>query len=318
MSLPLGNFVPGLATIGTKPFPDDPKLFNTLFGTGFRVEFVGQGYGMHHTLQAAVDAVNAWAVPPAVQNRAVIFVTHGYYELAAAVTIPANTTLVGVSKGAVQFHAASTGLFVCGGDNVFLENFLIEGAAVPAAAAIDCNGKNGAHVRNVDMLNNGGTCQQLFLVQSGTAWKTLFIERCVVDSYRTSDYAIKISNTSGAARFVDVEINDLFLDVWHLTALGGGVILSGVQDVRFKSCKIRGGNSSGTSSSYFTGVYLRANGATGTSWMTAHACVTEGFHGVAAGVGVYGEANTDYLLTNCDALGSLTAGTRTLRNSSVT
>ena len=208
-------------------------------------------------------------------------------------------------------------MFTAGGDNVWWQDFLVEGSAT-TNAAFNMNNHIGLHVRNVDMLNNEGANTQRFIYQSGATWTTMFVEHCVIDSYKSSDYVFYLANTSGAARYVDVEINDVFCDSFHLTNYGGGFILRACQDVRFKDSKIRGGNNAGGSSSYQTGVRIELNGATGTAWMEVFTTYFNGIHGTTGQVAIYGTTGTDYLLANSYAPGALADGTRTVSNSAIT
>lgn len=271
---------------------------------------VGKSPGMYATVADAVAAINAFAVAPSASGRYAIMVWPGFYASTAPVTIPSFVGVVGLSKGLVQFSNATTNIFTCS-DNTWFENFLVEGAANAAIYAFEGNNASGVHVRNVDMLNNGGTATQGFIHQTGATWHTWFVERSVQDSFRASGYVNYFANTAGgAARQLDVEINDVFCDTYHLTGYGGGFELISAHDIRFRNCKIRGGDQAG-GSTHQTGIRHEAGTATGTKNIEIFASY------LAGGVPIYGEAGTDYTLMNSDAVGSLTAGTRTMRNSSV-
>lgn len=117
---------------------------------------------------------------------------------------------------------------------------------------------------------------------------------------------IALQNTSGSAsRFVDTIINNIFLDSFFLTDFATNIQVRNCSDVRIRNSTIRG------AATFHTGVRVERSGATGTS--TAH--IRHSY--LEGGVPVFGEASTNYFLLNTDAVGSLTSGTRTLRNSSV-
>ena len=269
-----------------------------------RVYHVGQYSGMYASVGAAVTAINAASPAPSATNRVVILVWPGKYTPSSTTTIPVYVGVVGVNKGLVQFQNDTTDLFTLSGNN-WLENFLVEGSATSTVYAINCNNSSRCHVRNVDMLNNGGASRQKFLKQSGSTWATLFIEHCIIDYYATSGYAILLENTSGAARYVDTEINDLFSDAYHLTNYGGSVQARGCQDIRVRGSQIRG------QATYNTGVRVELNSVSGTPWVEFRNSFLSG------GVPIYNEASTNVILRNVSAEGSLFDGTADIRASQI-
>lgn len=277
---------------------------------GARVFHVGQGTGMYASIQDAVTAILAGTVPTST-NRAVIMLWPGKYDMTAKVTIPAYTGVKGVSKGLVQLYNNTTDMFQCS-DHTWFEDFLIEGAATASLYAFDCNNAQGVHVRRVDMLNNGGTARQKFLKQVGSTWTVLFIEDCIVDYRAISDYAVLLQNSSGAARFCDVNVNDVFFDAYGLTTYGGSFLVRACQDVRFKRSTIRG------AATWNTGIRLEKYGATGTPSIEVKHCDMANVQNSAGGVSIYNESGTTVYLTNSDCPGSSFAGTVVNRNSNVT
>jgi hypothetical protein len=268
-----------------------------------RVFNVGQGPGMYPSVQAAIDVLNA-TIPATFDNRAAIMVWPGKYFTSAPVVVPQWTGVKGISKGLTQFQNDTTDMFVCSGNNWF-EDFLIEGSANPAIWAFQGNNANSIHIRNVDMLHNGFISQQGFLRQVGATWAILFCEHCIIDSYKLTSYTNFLHNTAAAARFCDVVYDDIFFDTFHLTSSGGSFLLRGVQDVRIRNSTVRG------VAVHTTGARLEKGGVTGTPDLSIRHSY------FAGGVPVFGEAGTHYNLINADAVGALTSGTRTLRNSSV-
>jgi len=269
-----------------------------------RVYHVGQFGGMYASVAAAVTAINAASPAPSATNRVVILVWPGKYTSSSSVTIPAYVGVVGVNKGLVQFQNDTTDMFTLSGDN-WLDGFLVEGSATSTVYAINCNNSSRCHVRNVDMLNNGGASRQKFLKQSGSTWATLFIEHCIIDYYATSGYAILLENTSGAARYVDTEINDLFSDAYQLTGYGGSVQARGCQDIRVRGSQIRG------QATYNTGVRVELNSVSGTPWVEFRNSF------LAGGVPIYNEASTNVILRNVSAEGALFDGAADIRASQV-
>ena len=262
---------------------------------------VGKSGADFETVQEAIDKINSLGTVSA-SNRHQILVHPGKYITTATLTLPAWCTLKGASKGAVQFQNDTTDLFTCSGNN-FFEDFLIEGGTLSTTYAFECNNTSGIHIRNVDMLNNGGTSTQKFLNQSGATWSVLFIERCVIDYYFTSGYAISLTNSGAAARFCDVIINDLFLDSYQLTGFGGGIRVQGCQDVRVKRSTIRG------AATWNTGIRLNLNGVTGTPRVKVFNSDLEG------GIALFNEAGTEFILGAVVTDGSESfSGTKTIRS----
>lgn len=274
-------------------------------GVSARVFNVGQDSNMYSSVQSAVDAILDDDNAPSATNRAIIKVWPGKYISSEVIIIPSWVGVQGVSKGLVQFQNDTTDLFRCSGNNWF-EDFLVEGSSNSSVYAFDGYNSNAIHIRRVDMLHNGGTSRQKFLKQVGSTWSILFIEDCIIDMYATSGYAVFLHNTGAAARFCDTIINNVFFDAFHLTGFGGSFQIRGCQDVRIRNSTIRG------VAVWNTGVRVELGGVTGTPRVDIRHCYLEG------GVPVYGESGTNYLLINTDAIGALTDGTRTLRNSSVT
>lgn len=274
-----------------------------------RVYHVGKDAGMFATIQAAIDAMLATSVPT-INDRAVIQIWPGRYDMTARVTVPSWTGIKGVSKGLVQLYNNTTDMFRCS-SNVWFEDFLIEGAPTATLWAFDCNNANAVHIRRVDMLNNGGAARQKFLTQVGATWIVMFIEDCIIDYRATSDYAVLLQNTSGAARFCDVNINDVFFDAYGLTAFGGSFLVRACQDVRFKRSTIRG------AATWNTGIRLERTGATGTPSIEVKHCDMANVANTPGGVSIFNEAGTTVFLTNSDCPASSFAGTVVNRNSNV-
>lgn len=269
-----------------------------------RVYHVGQGANMYATIGAAITAINAASPAPSSTNRVVVMVWPGKYTMTSTVTVPAYVGIKGVSKGLVQFQNNTTDMFTCSGNNWF-EDFLVEGGTLSSVYAFNCNNADKIHLRRVDMLNNGGASVQKFLKQTGTTWKALFIEDCIVDYYATSGYAVFLDNTGSAARYCDTIINNVFFDAYQLTGYGGSFQLQGVQDVRFRNSTIRG------AATYNTGIRHELGGVTGTPEIHVRHCFLEG------GVPIYSESGTQIWLRNTVALGALFDGSVGARNSSV-
>jgi hypothetical protein len=270
-----------------------------------RVVAVGKADWMYQTIQEGVTA--AAALSPSASSRAVVWINPGYYDMTEGVDVSQYIEIRGVSKHVVQLHNATTDMFRVTGPSVFFNDFLIEGAAAPSLYVFNGNNQDRMHVRNVDMLMNSGASTQKFLKQVGSTWTNMFIEHCVIDSYTTSSYLVLLTNSSGAARMVDCQLNDVSIDTYHLTNYGGGVLIRDCQDVRIGNCReIRG------QATYHTGVRIeRQVGTTGTPRVDIRHSYLYG------GVPVYGAANTDYWLVNTEAVGAATAGTRTVHNSTV-
>jgi hypothetical protein len=273
------------------------------------VYHVGKASGMYASVQAAITAIEAGPALSSTQ-RAVIMVWPGKYTHTAVVTVPAYVGIVGVCKGLVQFRNDTTNLFKCSGSNWF-EDFLVEGSATSSLYAFDCDNKGAIHVRRVDMLNNGGTARQKFLKQVGATWSVMFIEDCVVDFRGTSDYAVLLQNDSGAARVVDVNINDVFFDAYGLTTFGGSFLLRGVRDVRIKRSTIRG------IATHNTGIRLEKFGVTGTPTVEVRQCDMANLENAAGGVSIFNESGTTVYLSNTDAPASSFSGSVSNRQSNV-
>jgi hypothetical protein len=271
---------------------------------------VGLLSGMFPSVQAAVDAIND-KDPPSVNRRSIVYVWPGKYVTSSVITVPQFVGIKGLSKGLVQFQNNSTDLFKCSEDT-FFEDFLVEGSPNASLYAFDGNNANAVHVRNVDMLRNvGDVSRQKFLKQSGATWRILFIEHCIIDYRALNDYAVLLENTSGAARFVDANINDVFFDAYNLTNFGGSFLLRGVQDVRIKRSTIRG------SATWNTGIRLERFGVTGTPSVEVRQCDMAGPQNAASGVSIFNEAGTAVYISNSDAPASVFSGTVVNRNSFV-
>ena len=305
-SIPLYSAVCGSSTV-TSYTDKRAYAFSAAAGSATdwasgRVYHVGQAPWMYASISAAVTAINAASPAPSTTNRVVILVHPGKYTTSSAITVPSYVGIKGVSKGLVQFQNDTTDLFICSGSNWF-EDFLVEGSATTTVYAFDGNNKDRLHFRRVDMLNNGGAARQKFLKQSGTTWKTMFIEDCILDFYGTSGYSITLTNSGAAARFCDVEINNCFFDAYQLTSAGGSIQLKGVQDVRVKDSRIRG------AASYNNSIRLELNGVTGTPDVTVS-------HSYCTGnVPIYCESGTQVYCRNVAAFGSQFDGALSARDS---
>lgn len=278
-------------------------LVDALYQPFARVWCVGSETWMYSTIADAITAINADPTPPAACNRAMVLIFPGYYTMKTKITVPQWVQIKGVSKRMVQLYNNTTDMFRVS-DNTWFSDFLIEGAPTTTIAAFDGNGASGVRIARVDMLRNGGNNKQRFIWQSGANWKTLLIEDCIIDWYGTGGYVNLLVNTSGAARAVDVMFNNVFFDAFQLTTWGHNIGVRACKDVRIRNSTIRGNGG------WHTGVRVENRGIAGSVCHVRHSYL-EG------GVPVYGEANTHYNLINSDAIGALTAGTRTLRNSSV-
>ena len=268
-----------------------------------RVWCVGGEDWMCSSIGAAVTGINADPVPPAAGARVMILIFPGYYAMTSEITVPSWVHVKGVSKRAVQLYNNTTDMFKVSGYNWF-SDFLIEGAPTTTLAAFDGDDKSNVRIARVDMLKNAGNNKQRFIWQSGANWETWLIEDCIIDWYGTGGYVNLLANTSGAARAVDVVFNNVFFDAFQLTTWGHNIGVRACKDVRIRNSTIRGNGG------WHTGVRVENGGIAGSVCHVRHSYL-EG------GVPVFGEANTHYNLINSDAIGALTAGTRTLRNSSV-
>jgi hypothetical protein len=288
----------------TIPDPINPYGQVNVYNVGFTE-------GMYPNVPSAIAAINA-GVPPSVNNRSMVYVWPGKYVTSSVITVPQFVGIKGLSKGLVQFQNDSTDLFKCSGDT-FFEDFLVEGSPNASLYAFDGNNANAVHVRNVDMLRNvGDVSRQKFLKQSGATWEILFIEHCIIDYRALNDYAVLLENTSGAARFVDTNINDVFFDAFNLTNFGGSFLLRGVQDVRIKRSTIRG------AATWNTGIRLERFGVTGTPSVEVRQCDMAGPQNAAGGVSIFNEAGTAAYVSNTDAPNSIFSGASVVRNSFVT
>jgi len=277
-----------------------PVTIKNGYSTDARIFSVGQDSSMFPSVQAAISAINSDPVPPAAGNRVVILVWPGYYASTSVCTLPAFVGVQGINKGLVEFFNSTSDIFKFTHDN-WVHDILIEGSANPNIYAFNGNNASRCHIRNVDMLSNGGANQQGFLVQSGSTWGTWFLEHVIVDSYRSSSYTCLIKNTGAAARFVDLVLNDVFFDAYHLTGFGGSFELQGCQDIRFKNSTIRGGNQAG-GSSFHTGIRHELGGVSGTPSIAVRHTYVEG------GVAIYTEPGCAISLINSDAAGSIFDG----------
>lgn len=178
--------------------------------------------------QAVTDGIGA--------DRVDIVVHPGLYTETSTIDVPGNVCVRGVSKGVARLINSTTDYFRCTGANTFFEDLLFEGNGAAATWCINANNQNAVHVRRVDLLNNGGTSTQGFITQAGATWAVLFIEDCIVDSYKTTGDVVFLDNTSGTARFVDAIINNVFFDNFF----GGDLIrIEGCQDVRIRNSTLR-------------------------------------------------------------------------------
>lgn len=270
-----------LALIGVVPSPTARE-----FHVGSACEYT--------TIDGAITAINALAPGLDWNHRAIIVLHEAYYEWTTPKTVPGLVTVKGVSKGSVTLYNGTSDMFVSGGPDIYFEDFLVEGSA-STGAVFNLNGKSRQHIRNVDMLGGGGADTQKFITQSGNSWGTLFIEHCVLNSYRTSGYLIELLNTSGTCRYIDTEINDVFSDTYSMSATGGSFLLEAVQDVRFRGCRVRG--TPGTRC-----IYLDRAAAGGTAWMELQgSAFCKGDDVGNAPYAFVSTAGTAVRLANCDA-----------------
>jgi hypothetical protein len=272
-------------------------------GAAGTIFYVGSGPGLYATIDDAITALLA-AYTPSFTNPGCIFIYPGTYTMTTQITVPAWTGIVGVQTDMTNLINDTTNMFLMSGNNWFM-NFCIQGSATAGLYVFDGNNTNGNWITHVNMYNNGGTAKQLWLKMFGSTWRALLIEHCLVDGWNTSDYLIKLRDTSGTTRFCDVDINDIFFDTWHLTNYGGSIEIQGCQDVRIHNSQIRG------SSPKNTGVRLEKYGITGTPHVRISHCYLEG------GVPLYNESGTLMNVYNTDAAGSIFAGSSNVHNSYV-
>jgi hypothetical protein len=291
-----------------------PSFDHTVYVSVSGSDITGQGSfnGPYKTIAYAASTI----VGATTASRYLIQVGPGTYTETSKIAMPSYVGLNGSGKGVTRIVNSTTDMFQCS-TNQWYSNFLVEGSNIANSVFLGSDASR-VHVRDVDFLNNGGANTQPFITQSGSTWATWFVEHCVIDSYRTSGYVMNFINTSGACRFVDVELNDVFCDTFHLTNFGGGALIRACQDIRFKDCKIRGGNNAGGSSSFQTGIRIELFSATGTAWMEVFTTYFNGIRGTTGEVAIYGTVGSDYLLANSYAPGAITDGTRTVSNSAVT
>jgi hypothetical protein len=242
-------------------------------------------------------------------QRATIKLWPGQYVMTSRLDVPGFVSVEGVTnKSTVQLFNDTTDMFRVTGDNTWFSGFIIEGSPNPAVYAFDANNTSGFHLRNLDMLNRNGTSQQKFLKQSGATWHTMFLEHLVIDSYQPDNYCVFLENTSVAGRFVDVEINDVFCDTYHLTNYGGGFLVRGCQDVRFRDSKIRG------SATYQTGIRIEKGVPTGTPLVEVFTTL---FENQSTGVSIYNQASTTVSVYNSQAPNCIFDGGNVVKNSFV-
>lgn len=270
-----------------------------------RIFEVGKAPWMFDGIQEAITYINE-KEPASSANRAQVFIHPGFYRSETPIVVPSFVSIKGADKFSVQLQNDSSDLFFLNGNHTAFFDFLVEGSPTAGLFAFRCNNFSNIHIRNVDMLGQGGIARQLFLHQSGSTWRTFLFEHCILDGFNTSGTLCQFVGTASAAHDVDTHINDCFIDTLHLTGFGGGVQVRGIFEFNVRGSLIRGANA------FQTGVRVeKPGGQSG----TPSCLITNSY--LTAGVPVFGEAGTHYTLTNVDALGSLTSGTRTLRNSSV-
>jgi len=286
--------------------------------TANRIWEVGKASWMYPSVADAVTAINADPSPPTTTNRAIIWVHPGKYTSTTPTVIPAYTGVKGDSKYLVQFQNDVGTLFQAGGSNVFFEDFLVEGSPTAGIYAFDGNNQNAVHIRNVDMLDNGLTARQRFLIQEGATWSILTIDQCVVNYRGLDEFACRLTNSGAAARFVDVWVQYSFFDAFQLTNFGGSFDLRGLQDIRFWYTTIRGTNAPGAASFFNTGIRHRLGGVTGTPTVEIAHGTMSGVLAGSGGVACFGDAGTAIIIDNSLARGAGSSGTLTVRNSFIT
>lgn len=270
-------------------------------GLGFHVRPAGSGSIVTYTtLQAAIDAIDG---TPAYQSDVTILVGPGYYTMTEPVQVPQWVNIIGSGVGATTFLNNTTDMFEPLGSNHFAQ-FSVELSTDKNGWIFDIANASRVHVRDIYALNNAGTAKGGFLRQRGATWTNLAMERILIDYYgvgdAATDYAIFLENTSGAARFVDCWLENVWCDAYQLTAYGGSVLIYNCSDVRFHYCRFRGANT------YNTGVRLeRRSGVTGTPTILMNNCFHDG------AVATYNTANTTIRKFGCRTAGALTDGTVT-------
>ena len=251
---------------------------------------VGDVPNAYATMELALAAASALAVPVSQAHPLTIVVHPGDYSPAAGPwAIPAGLGVVGTDGGLVGFSSADD-IFDIQGDTVFFSDFHVRATHAPTKAIFRCNGHNYINISNVGLWRNGNNIQ-LYLVQSGNAWVQMSLGNCLIDAYG-GGYSCTFTNTSGAARYVDVEISNVFADAWNASSSGGIFQVQGCQDFRIKNSKIRVGSGG-------HGISLEKFGVTGTPWVELFS-VTSILQGASVGELLKTEAGTDARWAFCD------------------
>jgi len=292
------------------------ELLNEIGGTQYAYEYhvspSGAGYTTIPDAIAAINADGGWSS----DVRPVVIIHPGTYTMTSAITVPRWCTVKGIDKNSVRLKNNTTNMFTMS-NNTWLQDFLIEGENNSTLWNIEANDSSDVHVRRVDQLDNGGLNQHGFFVAEGSSFRTIFIEDCIVNSYRTSGRSIiRFWNTGAAARAVDAVVNNVFLDAFQLSNFMTGVQNIGCTDLRIRNSTIRG------QGQFMTGVRTELNGVTGTPETEVRHCFLgggpgdQGYGGGATAL--FCEAGTRELVYNSFAPSVASAGTRVTFNSTTT
>lgn len=196
---------------------------------------VGNVANAYATLEAALVAVDNLVPAASSANPVAVIVHPGEYTPANTLVIKSGVGIIGVDGGLVGISGAFD-IFSIAGDDVYFANFHSITANAPSTFVFKCNDHNYINISNVGQWRNGTNIQG-FLEQVGSGWHQLSMGRCLVDSRVVNTFAIRlIANT---ARYVDVEIDDCFIDAWYAGASGGCFEVQFCQDLRFFKSKIR-------------------------------------------------------------------------------
>lgn len=276
-----------------------------------RIYVIGDSPWMFSNFYDAIDAANV--IPPSGNDRALFLFCKAGGKIVSTTPylIPGFSIIIGMNDSS-RLENTTTNLFEIQGESTFFYNLLIEGSNNPNICAFECNNQNAIHISHVKMLSNqlsaNGPNRQVFLNQSGTTFKILNIEHCIIDSYlegnnSTPQYVFNINNTNtGSVRDCDIWFNDVFSDTFQLTAFGGNVRLFGIHDARFRNCEFRG-------NSFHTGIRHNKGVPVGTPKIRVNHSYLEG------GVPIFTEVGTDIDILNVDCFGSSLLGTSITPNS---
>lgn len=297
--------IPVGTTTGTVAAGDDPRITSSLSMVGARVWHVGSGAGMYASIQLAVDAINTSPTPPSSTNRCVVLVWPGWYTMSTPVVVPSYVTIKGIDRRNTILENATTEMFTVGGDHVGFVEFGVNGSSDEFLPVIQGNDKSNVYLYNLDLM--GDDNRQRLLRQVGNNWTECWIRNCVVVTTRTQDWSVYLGTNDTTVRTLNAYVEYCKHINSYSNPTGGGLLnVRGLRTVRCNSLYVVGQGVN------HIGLNIDRSGqSSGTAEMIISNSYVEG------GVAVRGEANTNYTLTNTDAVGATTAGSRVLRNSSV-